>query len=285
MILRYIIEQDGYRVKSYLEEKKIPDQVFKDIRKGNGQFIVNDQCVEDYFLLQKNDLLEVVIPRSEQGENIISTYGEFEILYEDAYLLIINKQANLATIPTKEHYACSLANYVMSYYCRKGIASNIHFVSRLDAATSGIIMLAKNSYVTYLLQNTAIKKMYLLELEGHLENKEGIITAHIEKDPNSVIKRTLVDKEPNSKTIYKVIEEKENTSLVEALLCTGKTHQLRLHFSSLNHPILGDELYGNKSEDGILKLHSYHLEFIHPITKQEILIENYPVWYAKKMTK
>lgn len=281
MIVRFTIEEEGYRIKRYLIKKGIPDHVFKEIRSGNGQYLVNDQIVDNHFLLHKGDLLEVVMPASDQGENIVSTLGNFEIVYEDSYLLIINKEPNIATIPTKEHFTNSLANYVMSYYKRNGILANIHFVSRLDAPTSGLIMLAKTSYMTTLLQNTNITKKYLLETSNIVEPFEGIIELGIEKDPNSVIKRYTTTEFINSKTVYKTLYQENNHSFIEALLCTGKTHQLRLHFLSKNAPIVGDMLYGEETEDGILHLHSYYLEFIHPITKETLSFTTYPTWYNK----
>lgn len=281
MIVRFTIEEEGYRIKRYLIKKGIPDHVFKEIRSGNGQYLVNDQIVDNHFLLHKGDLLEVVMPASDQGENIVSTLGNFEIVYEDSYLLIINKEPNIATIPTKEHFTNSLANYVMSYYKRNGILANIHFVSRLDAPTSGLIMLAKTSYMTTLLQNTNITKKYLLETSNIVKPFEGIIELGIEKDPNSVIKRYTTTDFINSKTVYKTLYQENNHSIIEALLCTGKTHQLRLHFLSKNAPIVGDMLYGEETEDGILHLHSYYLEFIHPITKETLSFTTYPTWYNK----
>ena len=281
MIVRFTIEEEGYRIKRYLIKKGIPDHVFKEIRSGNGQYLVNDQIVDNHFLLHKGDLLEVVMPASDQGENIVSTLGNFEIVYEDSYLLIINKEPNIATIPTKEHFTNSLANYVMSYYKRNGILANIHFVSRLDAPTSGLIMLAKTSYMTTLLQNTNITKKYLLETSNIVEPFEGIIELGIEKDPNSVIKRYTTTDFIKSKTVYKTLYQENNHSIIEALLCTGKTHQLRLHFLSKNAPIVGDMLYGEETEDGILHLHSYYLEFIHPITKETLSFTTYPTWYNK----
>lgn len=279
MIVRFIIEEEGYRIKRYLIKQGIPDHVFKEIRSGNGQYLVNDQIVDNHFLLRPGDLLEVVMPASDQGENIVSTLGDFEIVYEDSYLLIINKEPNVATIPTKEHFTNSLANYVMSYYKRNGILANIHFVSRLDAPTSGLIMLAKTSYMTTLLQNTVITKKYLLETSNLVAPLDGIIELGIEKDPNSVIKRYTTTDFINSKTVYKTLYQENNHSFIEALLCTGKTHQLRLHFLSKNAPIVGDMLYGKETLDGILHLHSYYLEFVHPITKEKLLFTTYPSWY------
>lgn len=281
MIVRFKIEESGYRIKRYLIKKGIPDHVFKEIRSGNGQYLVNDQIVDNHFLLKPGDLLEVVMPASDQGENIVSTLGDFEIVYEDSYLLIINKEANIATIPTKEHFTNSLANYVMSYYKRNGILANIHFVSRLDAPTSGLIMLAKTSYMTTLLQNTSITKKYLLETSNVVNPIEGIIELGIEKDPTSIIKRYTTTEFINSKTVYKTLYVENNHSFIEALLCTGKTHQLRLHFLSKDAPIVGDMLYGEETPDGILHLHSYYLEFIHPVTKELISLETYPNWINK----
>ena len=283
MIVRFIIEEEGYRIKRYLVKKGIPDHVFKEIRSGNGQYLVNDQIVDNHFLLHIGDLLEVVMPASDQGENIVSTLGDFEIVYEDSYLLIINKEPNIATIPTKEHFTNSLANYVMSYYKRNGILANIHFVSRLDAPTSGLIMLAKTSYMTTLLQNTNITKKYLLETANIVSPSEGIIELGIEKDPTSVIKRYTTTDFINSKTVYKTLYQDNNHSFIEALLCTGKTHQLRLHFLSKNAPIVGDMLYGEETLDGILHLHSYYLEFVHPITKETLSFKTYPDWFKNNL--
>lgn len=281
MIVRFKIEESGYRIKRYLIKQGIPDHVFKEIRGGNGQYLVNDQIVDNHFLLQPGDLLEVVMPASDQGDNIVSTMGDFEIVYEDSYLLIINKEPNIATIPTKEHFTNSLANYVMSYYKRNGILANIHFVSRLDAPTSGLIMLAKTGYMTTLLQNTNITKKYLLETTNIVSPSDGIIELGIEKDPTSVIKRYTTTDFINSKTVYRTLYTKDNHSFIEALLCTGKTHQLRLHFLSKKAPIVGDILYGEETSDGILHLHSYYLEFIHPVTKELIKLNTFPNWIDK----
>lgn len=278
MIFRYTIEEE-IKIKDYLKKIKLPSNVITDI-KERGQLLVNDQTVSNCYNLKKGDLLEIVFPATHQGENIISVKGDFEIIYEDSYLLIINKESGIATIPTRKHYDSSLANYVMSYYKRTGIEANIHFVSRLDAPTSGLIMLAKNSYILTLLKDAGIIKKYMLEVIGHMEEKSGIIETGIIKQEGSIIKRMVTNEFVNSKTIYETKGEKSETTLILATLCTGKTHQLRLHFSSMGYPILGDELYGTKTKDGILHLHSCYLEFTHPITKKKMVFENYPKWYS-----
>lgn len=279
MIFRYKIDEDC-SVGDYLEKNNIPSNTIASLKNSNGQILVNDQTVSIIYQMKKGDELEIVFPSSSQGDNIKSVKGPFEILYEDSYLLIINKESGIATIPTRKHYNHSLANYVMSYYLQKGIVANIHFVNRLDMATSGIIILAKNSYMLTLMQKTMIKKYYLLETEGNIENDDGYIECGIEKDPDSIIKRRTTCSFVNSKTIYRVIERKKNSTIVEALLCTGKTHQLRLHFSMIGHPIINDALYNNNTlgDKLTLHLHSYRVEFIHPITHNIIKLSTKPKW-------
>ena len=279
MIKKYIVDEDLI-LKDYLKKIGIFSNVQKEIKKLNGQYLVNDQTVDNWYQLTKGVTLEIVFPVSIQGPNIKSIRGDFEILYEDSYFLIINKESNIASIPTKEHYDRSLANFVMSYYKIKGIVANIHFIGRLDYATSGIIALAKNPYILALMKQTPILKQYLLEVEGIIKSNDGIIEGGIEKDEKSIIKRKLSNNFINSKTTYKVLKRREDKTQVLATLHTGKTHQLRLHFASIKHPIIGDELYGNKTNDNILHLHSYYLEFEHPVNKKIVKIISTPKWFT-----
>ncbi|MCM1513619.1 MAG: RluA family pseudouridine synthase [Anaeroplasma bactoclasticum] len=281
MIKRFFIKESEILVKDYLTKQGIFQNAQKAIKQGNGQLLVNDQIVENWYVMHHGDILEVVFPASFQGEHILGIKGPLDILYEDSYLLILNKPNNLATIPTRLHYQHSLANYVMSYYKRKGIISNIHFIGRLDYATSGIVVLAKNPYIMAEMKKIALLKEYILEVEGHCQQQKGIIEVGIEKDPTSIIKRRVTTTFVNSKTTYEVLQIKESTSIVKATLHTGKTHQLRLHFAHLGHSIIGDELYGKKASDGILHLHSMHIRFVHPILQQEISITCLPQWIEK----
>lgn len=278
MIVRYKVfleDKKPVMIKEYLSDK-LPSALLTFINKQDTRFLVNDQNVYNYYLLKDNDLLEVIIPADLDNKDIKVVNKEFKILYEDSYLLIIDKEPNLACIPTKRHYESSLANYVNAYYKKQGIASGIHFVNRLDFATSGIVVLAKDTYMTTLMKDAIISKKYLLLVENNIY-EDGIIETGIVKDENSAILRKITMEYINSKTEYKILKNGEKQALIEAILHTGKTHQLRLHFKSINHPIIGDKLYGN-SLDNNLRLHSYMLEFIHPITKEKITITSYPAW-------
>lgn len=268
MILRYKVESDQITIKDYLSKVGLPNSLIARIRSQNGKLIVNDQQVLNYYVLSKGDLLEVILPDEDKSINVIPVKSHFEIVYEDSYFLIINKEPGLPSIPAYHHENQSLANYVMEYYYEKGIVANIHFVSRLDAPTSGLVLIAKNGYIHYLMQEIPIIKKYLLKVRGRISNREGVIEGGIFKSPWSMIKRAFTDDFINSRTSYKVLSETDDESIVEATLHTGKTHQLRVHFSHIGHPIIGDKLYGN--EEGRLYLHSYYLEFVHPVTKEKM---------------
>lgn len=282
MIKRYLIEEACY-LRDFLQKTNLSSNLITKITGGNGAFIVNDQNVDKSYFLQKGDQLEVVLPVTTMGENIKSVKGEFEIVFEDAYLLIINKINNLSCIPTIKHFKDSLANYVASYYKRKGLIANIHFVNRLDAKTSGLVILAKNGYINNLLKKTSIIKKYLLEVEGILEPEKGIIETGIYRPSADSIKRAVTMDFLNSKTSYEVLNKTTTKTSIEATLHTGKTHQLRLHFAYLGHPIVGDSLYGDYQKEEILCLHSYYLEFVHPVTKQLLKFRTYPQWYQKSL--
>jgi 23S rRNA pseudouridine1911/1915/1917 synthase len=272
MILKFNIEND-ITIKEYLDNL-ITQRLFKVLSLNPNSFIVNNQIVKNYYKLKKGDTLEVVVPVIDSS-HIMPTKKDFKILYEDEYLLIIEKERDVATIPTRNHYTNSLANYVRSYYLQKGISSGIHFVNRLDMATSGIVVVAKNIYIADAMKQAISTKKYILMVQGIIKENGEIITG-IEKDKDSIIKRTTTNKN-NAITKYEVLKEYVDKTLISATLVTGKTHQLRVHFSSINHPIIGDKLYGNDDYE-YLYLHSTYLEFIHPITKKRVEINSYPSW-------
>lgn len=272
MILKFKIEKE-LTIKDFLQEH-ITARLFKILSQNPNSFVVNNQIVKNYYILKPNDLLEVVIPVLDSS-HIIPNNKTFEILYEDEYLLIINKEKDVATIPTRNHYKESLANFVRSYYLQKGISSGIHFVNRLDMATSGIVVVAKNIYIADKMKSCILTKKYTLLVHGNI-SINGEIISGIDKSDDSIIKRTTTNKN-NAITKYEVLKEYKEYTLLSAILVTGKTHQLRVHFSSINHPILGDKLYGDDNFEH-LYLHSTYLEFVHPVTNLKLEINSNPSW-------
>ena len=226
-----------------------------------------------------NDVIIVNLDLPEDNSNIVPTSIPLDILYEDNWFLILNKPSGIAVHPSLLHYDDSLSNGVKYYFDSIGLKKKIRPINRLDYNTSGIVLFAKSEYIQEILnkqmQDNILKKEYLCVINGLLEEKSGILDFPIDRKEGSIIERCISSDGKPSVTRYSVIKEfkNQNFSLVKCILETGRTHQIRVHFSHIGHPLIGDTLYGLPS-DLISRqaLHSYKVSFIHPITKKELTI-------------
>ena len=220
---------------------------------------VNNKEVRLWQEVNEGDTL--VVPIKEETSDVIPTKGSLDIIYEDNYLLIVNKPSKMSTQPNIGHYEDSLANYIKYYFEENNINSTVHLVNRLDYDTSGLVLVAKSSYIHNLFKKVNIEKRYYAVVSGIIESN-GIINAPIIRDG----KIRVVGGSKEAITEYRVIESKTNT-LLDVILHTGRTHQIRVHMKYINHPIVGDPLYGYGDN---LALESYYLKFVHPITEELI---------------
>ena len=238
----------------------------------NQKFLlVNSLSVRDKNIeILKGDKIEITLVP--EANELPLNSDKIDILYEDEYLLIVNKPQDLLVEPYKVGTNNNLASMVANYFFEKQIPSKVHIVNRLDKCTSGIVIIAKNRYIKNLMCNTQICKKYLALVEGKTESS-GTIKINIGKDAFSN-SRKLDESGKECITKYETIsyDEKNNTSLIEAEILTGRTHQIRLSFSSINHPLVGDEIYGSKRKDNI-QLKAYYLKFKHPIINKDIEIK------------
>ena len=198
-----------------------------------------------------------------------------EIVYEDNYLVVINKPAGMLSVPGKGEID-SVYQHIKILYPD---ATGPLIVHRLDMATSGVLLIAKNKEVHQHLQaqfkNRMIKKRYIALLDGKISSKEGTIILPLRMDPLDR-PRQVVDHEHGKTAItqYQVLNEQEGNTLIAFYPLTGRSHQLRVHAAhpeGLHCPIRGDELYGQKADR--LYLHAESLEFVHPVTKEIIFVE------------
>lgn len=251
---------------------------------------LNNTQTDSRKTIQPNDIITIDLSEEEDNSNIVATKMSLNIIYEDKWILIINKPQNIATHPSSLHYADSISNGIKYYYNQIGLKKKIRPVNRLDFNTSGIVIFAKCEYIQEQLSKQMLendfKKEYLCIISGTLENKQGKIDLPIARKSNSIIERCISTNGKNCITKYTVLKEFKDYSLVKCNLETGRTHQIRVHFSAIGHPLLGDSLYG-KSSNLINRqaLHSYQVEFTHPVLKQKMKFQCDPPDDMKQLIK
>lgn len=266
---RFQVEKEykGYDVIQYLKEVK--GYSSRGIK--NAEIYVNNKKVKGAKKLRYLQVVKVV--EKEKEVNIPPVKMDLNIVHEDKELLILNKQPFLIVHPTLKKDAVSLASGIIYYYKEKGIDFVPRFYNRLDMNTSGLIVIAKSGYAQAFLQNQGeVKKEYIAVVKGIVEKDEFFIEKKIGLSEDG-IKREISDDGQEAKTHVKVLKRdtQKGITLVELELFTGRTHQIRVHMSSIGHPVVGDHLYGGLDPMADRQLlHSWKLELIHPETKEVV---------------
>lgn len=280
MKLEYNVEQEML-LKEYLVYLGLSRRFIKKV-KLYGKMYINGILAKNYYPVKVGDMITLEYDEEENDE-ILTQKDDLDIIYEDSHILVVNKKENLATQPSRKHYYNNLVSIVKGYFEDNNINSNVHIVNRLDYATSGLMVIAKDGFTHHILtKEKVINRYYYALINGIMDKKEGIISLPIARMSDSSIKRMVDENGKVAITYYKVInEDKENnTSLVEIKLETGRTHQIRVHFAYLNHPLVGDALYNpNCDNSERLYLHSFKIEFINPYTNEKIVLERKPDFY------
>jgi len=270
----FYIDKHGDKIKKVLSEKLYFSNRLMRKLEDSGNIYLNDKKAK----LDKNTYIDDILRVDfEDEENIYKGNNiDLDILYEDEDILALNKPAYILVHPSKEERKDTLANGVVTYFKSKDIKRKIRFVNRLDMNTSGVVLLAKNSYgqsrLMREMKKNKVTKKYLAIVEGYFEKEAGEISKSIGLASGENIKRNVMDSGDFCKTKYKVVEElKNNLSLVEVELETGRTHQIRVHMAYLNHPLLGDELYGETSK--LIDRQALHcLEMIFESTRSKKIV-------------
>lgn len=246
-----------------------PSSIYQEIKAGNV-FVDEVEITSKNVNVYPGERV-VVILNHEKCELPINP-DPIEVLYEDDYFLLINKPKNLLSEPYKLGTTNNLASMIANYFKEKDIESKVHLVNRLDRETNGIIIVAKNAYIKTLLANTEIEKKYIAKVEGKVEEAD-VIHTYIWKKPNSN-SRCIAKEGKESITEYKRIsyDEKDDSSIVEVTLKTGRTHQIRVSFASIGHPLVGDKLYGSERKEE-MQLTAYYTKFHHPHYDKDIEIK------------
>lgn len=272
-------DNEGIRIDSYLSEKlelsrsKVQKLIKEDKVKVNGKIVNNSYLVKIDDEIIVDDNLDYSI--NVEAEDIT-----LNIVYEDDDLLIINKVSGMVVHPAPGHYTGTLVNALLYNY--KNLAGDKFrpgIVHRLDKDTSGLMIVAKNEEmlekISQMISKKEVERKYLAIVDGLIKHDTGEIDAPIGRDRNNRQKMAVT--EVNSKeavTHFKVLERFKNNTLLECVLDTGRTHQIRVHLSYIGYPVNNDPLYGRgKCTEFGQMLHSYSIKFKHPKTGKEIKYE------------
>ena len=300
--------KDRKRIDKYITvfvENATRTKVQKSINMGN--VLVNGNFVKSNYILKPYDEIDIELPVPDKQE-IVPEDIPLDIVFEDEYLLVVNKPAGMVTHPAYKNYSGTLVNAVMFFSLKKkdSLSSLNGFeragiVHRLDKDTSGLLVIAKDetthSKLSDLFMRHDIEREYNAIVWGHFRNKEGIIESRLARDRKDRKKVAVLrdDEEggKNAVTMYEVLEEFEFLSLLRLRLKTGRTHQIRVHLSSKGHPVFGDETYGGRVPHSVnltnniksqiknllemmprQALHARVLGFVHPRTREKLHFES-----------
>jgi 23S rRNA pseudouridine1911/1915/1917 synthase len=270
--------EDNRVLKEFLYSHGISKRALTQIKFQGGKILVNNVEFNVRKVLSENDIVTIIFPQEKRSPEMLSEKIELDIIYEDDFILVINKPAGMPTIPSKQHPTGTLANAVLYYYDQNDIDYTFHAVNRLDRDTTGLLIVAKNGFVHNLFSNEqkrgTVKRKYKAIVHGKLEGKE-VVNAPIGRKVGSIIERCVKDDGQSATTHFEVIVNNNDYSLVKLSLETGRTHQIRVHMAHLGHPLVGDDLYGGSTK--ILKrqaLHSYSINFFHPILQKELKFDS-----------
>lgn len=257
-------------IKDYLKLNHIGRSKIESIRVNKLAFL-NNINVNIETILNDGDILTFLI---EEDVDFLPLDKKLDIVYEDEYLLIVNKEPGIIIHPDSKEKNGTLSNIVANYYLKNNINRNIRYLHRIDRETSGLVMYAKDFLTEGIMlnkiDNKEIDRIYLAIVNGKLENKTGKINASIGTDRHVNGKMCISKTGKDALTYYEVQKEYKNKTLVKCLLYTGRTHQIRVHMSYMGNPIFGDEIYGgNKKEIKRVALHSYETIFNHPYSNEK----------------
>ena len=268
----YITQEHDDFSRSYIQ-KLIKDNLIK----------VNNEIQKNRYIVKEGDEIEVCLPTNREID-IKPNNIPLDIIYEDNDVILINKPQGMVVHPAPSHYEDTLVNALL-YHCGEELSSingknRRGIVHRIDKDTSGLLMVAKNDYahkfLSQQLKEHSVIRKYNAIVFGNIKENKFTVDAPIGRHPIKRLKMAVLEDGRNAITHVRVLEEFDGYTYIEARLETGRTHQIRVHLSYINHPILGDQVYGRTTNKFNLKgqvLHAKTLGFIHPTKKEYMEFE------------
>lgn len=279
MGLKWTAAREG-RLSSFLQgELKMSASLMNKLKWGDS-IRVNGEPQRTNYPVKPGDVITVRL--DEEVPEYPAEDGTLDVIYEDDWLVVVDKPAGMLIHPSRAKNDGTLANFVAGYYQRTGQKCAFHPMTRLDRDTFGIVLLAKNAHVHTLLQNAKMQKTYHALTVGGPAEEEGVIDAPIARRPLPSLLRYVGPEGKPSLTRYRVLQRSEKLCKLTLQPVTGRTHQLRVHCAHMGFPILGDPQYGNEASAALSAsfgissqmLCAKRLEFVHPITGVNMVLES-----------
>lgn len=255
---------------------RLSTKIVQSLRHTEGSVTANDRVVRMIDNVYENEKVVLRIP--EKSTPPLLCEMELDIIYEDEDILVLNKPAGISAHPTRRHPNGTLANGVANYIINKGGEEAAgRAIGRLDKGTSGVIVFAKNSLAAFRL-NGNIEKTYFALIKGEIASSGTINTPIYRPDPNKTLRAVSTTREDAlPATTHWSIEKADNNNkvLLKVNIETGRTHQIRVHFSSIGLPLIGDDMYGGEITERLKRpgLHCGKAEFFHPTTNKKMIFE------------
>ena len=287
-------EEDAQRRIDVFLSEKIENMSRSHAQKliGQNDVLVNGNIVKCNYKIKKNDIVLVTIPEPQKLEAAPEDI-DIEILYEDEYLVVVNKPQGMVVHPAAGHSSGTLVNALLSKCSNLSTINGVvrpGIVHRIDKDTSGVLVVAKNDMAHISLaeqiKKHTVNRIYVAIVEGRIKDDEGTINLPIGRHPVERKKMAVVQNGRNAVTHYKVLERYEKNTYIQAKLETGRTHQIRVHMAYIGHPLVGDPVYGFKKQRFKLNgqaLHAKTLGFIHPATGEYMEFSAEPPLYFTEL--
>ncbi len=255
---------------------------------SSGSVTLDNQTVLKSHRVSTDQMLEVTLAEKRDALEVVAVdVDDLRIVYEDTDLVVIDKPAGVAAHPSVGWTGPTVVGALLAKGVRistSGAAERQGIVQRLDVGTSGLMMVAKTevaySRLKQAFRDRAVHKVYHAVIQGHPDPFEGTIDAPIGRHPKAEFKFAVMNEGKPSVTHYKLLEAFASASLIEVILETGRTHQIRVHFSAFKHPLLGDTMYGADptlaSRMNLERqwLHAVRLSFMHPTSGEQVSFES-----------
>ena len=236
--------------------------------------ILNGNAVHMRAMVKNGDVIDVILPE-EESDNIEPMDIPLDVVYEDEYILAVNKPINMPVHPARGNHLPTLANAVRAHI---GHPFVFRAVNRLDRDTSGIVLIAKDriagAKLYAAMKEKKFDKVYIAKIVGVPEPHHGFVNAPIAREAEGSILRVVREDGKESLTEYNVISiDKNGNATLKVIPHTGRTHQIRVHMAHIGHPLIGDFLYGERIDNRTYSLHCSSLTFRHPITNETITVK------------